>query len=85
LTLIILFSIDVALGVSSGLFQNIEFFSEKSSVRIVSDLAFVEGAIVFFVGGLVALVHSNLSLREIALMIIGAAMIGISVVFGIFA
>ena len=85
LVLAVLSIVDVFVGVSSGFFHNVEFFSEKSSARIVSDLAFIEGAFVFIIRALFALVYSSFKLREIALMIIGAAMIGMSVVFGIFA
>jgi hypothetical protein len=59
------------------------YFSQKSVPRIISDLAFVEGASSFFVGALLAFFFSNLNLRVAALIIIGAALIGISVVFGL--
>jgi len=63
----------------------IEYFSEKSFTRIASDLAFVEGAVIFFVGALVAFFRSSFSSTPKKFMIVGAAMIGLSVVFGIFA
>lgn len=59
------------------------YFSGKSIPRIVSDLAFVEGAAIFFVGGLLAFFHSNLSPRAITLLIVGASMVGLSVLFGV--
>ena len=62
---------------------SIDYFSHKSSLRIASDLAFIEGATVFFVGALMAFYRSSFSLNVKALIIIGIAMIGLSVVFGI--
>lgn len=75
---------DVVVGVLFGLFFPIGYFSGKSIARIVSDLAFVEGAVIFFAATLLAFLYSSLSLRVIALMVIGAAMVGLSVVFGMF-
>jgi len=63
----------------------IEYFSHKSSMRIASDLAFIEGAAIFFVGAIMAFYRSTLSSTAKALMIIGIATIGLSVLFGIFA
>jgi hypothetical protein len=73
---------DVFLGVLFAQFFPVGYFSQKSITRIASDLAFVEGAVFFFVGALVAFFRSRLSSALKALMIIGVAMIGLSVVFG---
>ena len=72
---------------SIGLFSAVQigYFSNKSFTRIASDLAFIEGAMIFFAGALMAFYRSSLSSVIKALMIIGAAMIGLSVVFGILA
>jgi endonuclease V-like protein UPF0215 family len=80
----VLLAADVVAGVFFGLFFQEGYFSGKSITRIVSDLAFVEGAVVFFAGALLAFFHSSLSLRVKALMVLGAAMVGLSVVFGVF-
>jgi len=61
------------------------YFSNKSVPRIMSDLAFIEGATVFFLGALLAFSYSNVTLRVKTLMVIGALMIAISVGFGAFA
>lgn len=74
---------DVSLGVFFGLFFPIGYFSGKTIARIASDLAFLEGTVIFFLGSLLAFFHSGLSSRMIILMIVGAAMIGLSVVFGL--
>jgi hypothetical protein len=63
----------------------IEYFSHKSSMRIASDLAFIEGAAIFFVGAVMAFYRSSFSSTVKALMIVGIAMIGLSVMFGILA
>lgn len=92
---------DLSIGVFFGLFLSwmplnpysialfsawpIGYFSHKSFTRIASDLAFIEGAVIFFAGALMAFYRSSFSSTTKALMIIGAAMIGLSVVFGILA
>jgi hypothetical protein len=63
----------------------IGYFSQKSFTRIASDLAFIEGAVIFFVGAIMAFFRSSFSSAVKVLMIVGAAMIGLSVVFGILA
>ena len=72
---------------SIALFSAVEigYFSHKSFTRIASDLAFFEGAVIFFAGALMAFYRSRFSSTTNILMIIGAAMIGLSVVFGILA
>jgi len=91
--------VDVCIGVFFGLFLSwmplnpysmalfsavpIGYFSHKSFTRIASDLAFLEGALMFFAGALMAFYRSSLSSTTKVLMIIGAAMIGLSVVFGV--
>ena len=82
--LAILSIVDVASAALVGSFFSTGYFSGKSISRIVSDLAFVEGAAIFFIGGLLAFFHSSLSRRAIALLILGACLIGLSVLFGVF-
>jgi hypothetical protein len=82
LALAILSAANVVIGITFGLFFPEGYFSEKSIPRIISDLAFFEGATLFFAGALLAYFHSPVSLRAKALMIIGASMFGISVGFG---
>ena len=74
---------DVVASAIIVLFFSTGYFSGKSIPRNVSDLAFVEGAAIFFVGGLLAFFHSNLSPRAIALLVVGAIMVGLSVLFGV--
>jgi len=78
----ILSIIDVSIGVFFGLFLPIGYFSKKSITRIASDLAFVEGAVIFFIGAFIAFLRSTLSSSAKALIIIGAATIGLSIAFG---
>jgi hypothetical protein len=66
-------------------FFPVGYFSEKSVPRIISDLCFLEGAVLFFGGALSVFFHSPVSLRAKALMVIGASMFGLSVCFGVFA
>jgi len=81
---VILLVIDVFIGVLSSLFHDVGFFSQKSSARVASDLAFLEGAVILLVGAVAAFFSFKPSLREMALMLIGVVMIVISVVFGMF-
>ncbi len=99
LLITILVFVDVCIGVFFGPFLSwislnpysvalfsavpIEYFSHKSFTRIASDLAFIEGAVTFFAGALMAFYRSGLSSTTKVLMTIGAAMIGLSVVFGV--
>ena len=85
LALTILSAANVAISIFFGLFFPVGYFSDKSVPRIISDLAFVEGATFFFAGALSAFYGSHVSLRAKALMVIGACMFGISVGFGAFA
>jgi hypothetical protein len=81
-SLTVLSIVDLVAGVFSVLFFPIGYFAGKSVTRIASDLAFVEGALLFFVGALMAFIHSHRTSRMKALMIVGAAMFMVSVVFG---
>ena len=74
---------DVSVSAFFGLLFPIGYFSQKSIARIASDLAFVEGAVFFFAGALLAFFRSSFSSPAKSLMIIGGAMIGLSVVFGL--
>lgn len=85
LTLAVLSIADLGIGMSAGLFHGIGFFPEKSECRLASDLAFVEGATILFIGSIMAFHSRNVKLREIAVTTVGAIMIGLAVVFGIFA
>ena len=85
LALAILLAANVAIGVCFGLFLPVGYFSGKSVFRIISDLAFIEGATLFFVGALSAFYGSRVSSRAKLLMVIGASMLGICVGFGAFA
>lgn len=73
---------DVIIGAFFMLFFPIGYFSGKSMVRIASDLAFLEGAVIFFLGALMAFVRSIISSKVKALVVVGAAMVGFSVIFG---
>jgi hypothetical protein len=84
LTSAILLVVDISIGALSGLFHNVKFFSQKSGARVASDLAFLEGAVILFVGAVAAFFSSKPGLREMALIIIGVVMFGMSVVFGMF-
>lgn len=83
--LVIFLGADFFMGVLFGFFFSIGYFSEKSILRIVSDLGFIEGAVVFFVGALLAFFRSQVSVRAKVSMIVGALMIGASIGFGVFA
>jgi len=85
LVLAILSAANLAIGISFGLFFPVGYFSDKSVPRIISDLAFVEGATLFLAGALMAFYGPSVSLRAKLLMVIGASMFGISVGFGAFA
>lgn len=84
LVLAVLTIADIIAGVLFELFLPVGYFSGKSILRIVSDIAFVEGAFIFFAGALLAFFHSDLSWRVKVLMVVGAAMMGLSVAFGVF-
>jgi hypothetical protein len=85
LALTVLLAANAVIGGFFYVFFPVGYFSEKSVPRIISDLCFLEGAVLFFGGALLAFFHSPLSLRAKALMIIGASMFGISVGLGAFA
>jgi len=82
--LAVLSLINALIGLLSIQFFPFGFFAHKPIMSVVSDLAFVEGAAIFFVGALLAFVSSHLSRRISTLIMVGAAMIGISIIFGIF-
>jgi hypothetical protein len=85
LALAMLLAANVAISIFFGLFFPVGYFSDKSVPRIISDLAFVEGATFFFAGALSAFYGSRISLRAKLLMVVGASMFGISVGLGAFA
>jgi len=81
----VLLTVNMILSLLAGALFPIGYFSNKSVPRIMSDLAFIEGAAVFFLGALFAFSYSNVTLRVKTLIVIGASMIAISVGFGAFA
>jgi len=83
LVLAVLSIVDVVAGAFFWAFHPTGYLSGKSFPRIISDLTFVEGAAIFFVGGLLAFFRSNLSPRAIALLVVGASTMGLSVLFGV--
>ena len=85
LALAILLAANVAIGIFFGVFFPVGYFADKSVPRIISDLAFVEGATFFFAGALSAFYGSRVSLRAKFLMVVGALLLGICVGFGAFA
>lgn len=79
---ILIFDILVA-GIWTFLDKGNWFFSDKSQVRILSDLLFIEGAITFAVGAFIALGMSKTMLATCArVMIIGASLMGSSMAIG---
>jgi hypothetical protein len=75
---------DVVMGFSSPLLSFLEYFSGKSVFRVASDLAFLEGAVIFGVGSFLAFFSSEFGLREALPLLVGALMIGVALVFGLF-
>jgi len=81
--LLLFFNALIAVFGFSFLHENFWFFADKSATCILSDLLFLEGAIVFTVGAFVA---SGASIFRfgIVVMIIGAILISSSIVIGTF-
>lgn len=73
---------DALLGLLSTLFFPVGFFANKTMPRIASDLAFLEGATIFLSGAVLAFMNNKLSLNAKTLMIVGPAMIGVSLLLG---
>ena len=73
---------DLVISVSFGLYFPEGYFSDKTIFRIASDVAFLEGAVVFCVGALHAFLRSSIAPISVILMLTGGAMFGLSVVFG---
>jgi hypothetical protein len=83
LALTYLLVFDVLLGVASRyLLSGVEYFRGKSAARTVSDFAFVEGAILFFVGAFSAFYFYGFSLRELRFFAFAALLFFVSVVAG---
>lgn len=72
------------LGLIFSFFVNFGYFYNKSLLRIVSDLAFVEGAFIFFVGAVLTFFYVDLSFRNVFLMFVGVIMFCLSIFFGLF-
>jgi len=85
LILVVLLTANIAVASFFGILFPVGYFSGKSVPRIISDLMFVEGAALFFLGAILAFSYSRVSLNMKTLMILGASMIGISMGFGAFA
>jgi hypothetical protein len=83
LVLVTLLVVDVVFGMLSGFFQNVEYFSQKSSATVVSDLAFLEGAIILFLGVVLMFYHSRFGSREANLIVFAVVMFCVSVVSGL--
>ena len=79
----LLLTIDALIGLGTPYLQSVEFFSGKSGIQIMSDLVFLEGAIVFCIGAFWAFLTPKLELEKVLLMITGAGMMGLSVVIGV--
>lgn len=82
LALGVLLVIDVILGVSSQCLQGVEYFYGKSVARVISDFAFVEAAVVFFVGAFSAFYSLGFRSRELKLVAFAAVMLCVSAVAG---
>lgn len=82
LAFVALLVVDVIVGVISGFFQNVEYFFQKSGATVISDLAFLEGAIILFLGVFSAFYSSNFGSREVNLVVFAAVMFCVSIVVG---
>lgn len=85
LVLAVLLAANMILSIFLGVLFPVGYFSYKSVPRILSDLTFVEGAAIFFLGTVFAFSYSKITLRMKTLIVIGASMIAMSVGFGVFA
>jgi hypothetical protein len=84
LALTALSAVDALAGALAGLgwLRNIWFFADKSGWRVASDLAFIEGAVLFSAGSFIAFFSMNFNKREKTLIAVGAALIGLSIALG---
>jgi len=73
---------DLILAFSFGMYFHVGYFADKTIFRIASDLAFIEGALVFCAGAFLAFLRASVSAISVILMITGGAMLGLSVLFG---
>jgi hypothetical protein len=78
--------LDISMGALAGLgwLNNVWYFADKSSFRVASDLAFIEGAVVFSAGSFIAFFSLHLNIREKSLIAVGAVLVGISLALGVF-
>jgi len=86
LTLILL-SADIIVSLSTSLLQAIDFFYGKSELRILSDLLFLEGAIIFSVGAFWGFAAKDFRSRLAVIMliiVIGVSFLGLSIIIGEF-
>jgi len=85
LIMLILLSVDIIVSFSTPYLQIIDFFSGKSEARMLSDLLFLEGAIIFTAGAFWGLTardfRSRLALITL-LIILGASFLVSSIVIG---
>lgn len=82
LTFACLLIFNFVLGVVSQYLHGVEYFCGKSVARTVSDFAFMEGAVVFFIGTFSAFYSLGFSLRELRLVVFAVVMFCVSVVAG---
>jgi hypothetical protein len=82
LALSVLLTINVILGVSSQYLQGVEYFYGKSVARVISDFAFFEAAVIFFVGAFSAFYSLGFRSRELKLVAFAAVMLCVSVAAG---
>ena len=82
---LILLSIDIIVSLLTPFLQTIDFFSGKSGVRMLSDLLFLEGAIIFTIGAFwgFATKDPRSQLAVIILLVaLGISFLGSSIVIG---
>jgi len=83
---LILLSVDIIVSLSTPFLQTIDFFYGKSEVRMLSDLLFLEGAVIFTVGafwGFLSRDPRSQSALIIFLVALGASFLGSSVMIGL--
>lgn len=82
---LILLGIDIAVSLLAPHLQTIDFFKDKSELRMLSDLLFLEGAAIFTAGTFWGVKAKDLRSRLAVIMlliVLGASFLGLSVVIG---
>lgn len=85
--ILILLTADIIVSLSTSLLQAIEFFSGKSELRTLSDLLFLEGAVIFSVGAFWGFASKDLHSRRAVIILIialAASFLGLSIIIGEF-